>query len=121
MDPMEILNFFETLEHFDFDLPDADGVTPLFKAISTKRLDLVKFFVEKGAGLKRRSYKNSWGVVYIAATLGTVEILEYLVGLGCDVNAETALKRTALTKVCWMGKQDTLAALLKHPKVNLNH
>ena len=33
MEPMEILNFFETLDHFDFDLPDADGISPLFKAI----------------------------------------------------------------------------------------
>ena len=57
----------------------------------------------------------------MAATLGNIETLEYLVGLGCDVNAETNLKRTALTKVCWMGKADTLAVLLKHPKVNLNH
>ena len=41
MEPLEILKFFETLDHFDFDLPDADGETPLFTAIAKKRLDLV--------------------------------------------------------------------------------
>ena len=53
-----MLQFFETLDHFDFDLPDADGETPLFYAIGKKRLDLVKFFVAKGADLKHTSIKN---------------------------------------------------------------
>ena len=83
---MEILQFFETLDHFDFDLPDSDGESPLFYAIARKRMDLVKFFIDKGADLSRASLKNNWNLVYIAATLGTVEILDYLLSLGCDVN-----------------------------------
>ena len=86
MAPIELLQFLETLDYVDFDLPDADGETPLFYAVGKKRLDLVKFFVAKGADLKRTSTKNKWSPVYIAATLGTVEILEYLLSLGCDVN-----------------------------------
>ncbi len=82
----EMLTFFETLPHFDFDLPDNDGESPLFIAICKKNLEMVKFFVKKGADLNRRSISNLWSVVYIAATLGNTETLEYLISLGCEVN-----------------------------------
>ena len=121
MEPLEMLRFFETLDHFDFDLPDAGGESPLFYAISRKKLPLVKYFIGKGANLKRTSTKNRWSPVYMAATLGTVEILEYLLSLGCDVNQQTAIKRTALTKACWMGREDSVAALLTHPAIDLEH
>jgi ankyrin repeat protein len=81
-----MLRFFETLPHFDFDLSDSDGESPLFYAIVKKNLEMVKFFVAKGADLNRRSATNKWSVVYIAATLGNTETLEYLISLGCDVN-----------------------------------
>ena len=54
----EMLEFFETLPHFDFDLVDEDGESPLFYAIIKRNFGMVKFFVEKGADLKRRSYAN---------------------------------------------------------------
>jgi ankyrin repeat protein len=57
----------------------------------------------------------------VAATLGSLETLEYLISLGCDVNMETAIRRTALTKACWMGRADSVRVLLKHPNVNLEH
>ena len=75
MEPMEILKFFETLDNFDFDLPDSEGESALFTAIYKKRLDLVKFLVSKGADVHRRSYKVKYDVVYVAACLGDVETL----------------------------------------------
>ena len=30
------------------------------------------------------------------------------------------MQRTALTKACWMGRSDSVAVLLKHPKIDLN-
>ena len=74
-DPMEILKFFETLDNFDFDIPDSEGESALFTAIYKKRLDLVKFLVSKGADVHRRSYKVKYDVVYVAACLGDVETL----------------------------------------------
>ena len=55
---MEMLRFFENLPHFDFDLPNADGETPLFEALWRGKLDIVKFLVNKGARLNHESYKN---------------------------------------------------------------
>lgn len=48
---MEMLQFFETLPNFDFDMPDVDGETPLFKAVARNKMDIVKFLVNKGARL----------------------------------------------------------------------
>lgn len=115
------MHFFEKLDHFDFDLEDADGETPLFYATSRKMFDMVHFLVKKGARLHHTSIKNKWSPVYIAATLGTVQILNYFLELGCDPNQQTNMKRTALTKTCWMGRIDTLTVLLKHPKIMINH
>lgn len=116
-----MLDFFETLPHFDFDLPNNDGESPLFYAIIKKNFAMVRFFVEKGADLKRRSIANKWSVVYIAATLGTTQTLEYLISLGCDVNAQTSMKRNALTKACWVNRHDSVRILLRHPNIDIEH
>jgi len=65
---------------------DADGETPLFYSISHKNFEMTKFFISKGAKTDHRSKKRGWHPIYVAATLGTIECLEYLVDLGCDVN-----------------------------------
>ena len=80
---------------------------------------MTKFFVSKGANLSKLSTKRGWSPLYVAATLSTIESLEYLVSLGCDVNLPTFIKRTALTKTCWMGREDSVKVLLKHPGINL--
>ena len=118
---MELLEFLDTFPHFDFDIPDADGETPIFYAISSKRFDMVKFLVAHGVSLSHKSIKNEWTPVYVAATLGNEEILKYLIELGCDINVQTGIKRTALTKACWMGKTETVKVLLSHPKIDIEH
>ena len=80
---------------------------------------MTKFFVSKGAKTDHKSKKGGWHPIYVAATLGTIECLEFLVELGCDVNQRTNMKRTALTKTCWLGREDSVKVLLKHPKIDL--
>lgn len=118
---MELLKFFETLDHFDFDLEDVDGETPLFKAIAKSQFEIVKFLVEKGARLTHTSTKNRWSPIYIAACLGSLETLEYLLSFGLDPNQPTGLKRTALTKACWLGRVDSVKVLLSHPQIKIDH
>ena len=118
----EMLRFFETLENFDFDQGDVQGETPLIKAIVGKDLDIVKFLVSKGARLSfsNQAVKPSWNPVYVAACLGTQETLEYLLGLGLDPNEETSMQRTALTKACWMGREENVRVLLAHPDIKID-
>jgi len=80
---------------------------------------MTKFFVSKGANLSHKSSKRGWSPLYVAATLISIESLEYLVSLGCDVNLPTFIGSTALTKTCWMGREDSVKVLLQHPKIDL--
>lgn len=114
-----LMEFLSTLPDISFDLGDADGETPLLYSISHKNFAMTKFLVSKDVQLDVRSRKRGWNPIYVAATLGTIECLEYLVQLGCEVNQPTYIRRTALTKACWMGREDSVKVLLKHPKINL--
>ena len=79
------MHFLETLDNFDFDLPDADNETPLFKAIRSKH-DMVVYLVEKGANLTRTTLGTNWSPVYIAASIGSLETLKYFLSFGLDPN-----------------------------------
>jgi ankyrin repeat protein len=104
----------------NFDIEDSDGETPLIYSISSKHtFEMTKFLISKGADKNHKSRKRGWNPVYVAATLGTVECLEYLVSIGCDVNQPTCMDRTALTKAVWMARVDSLKVLLKHPQIDL--
>jgi len=80
---------------------------------------MTKFLVDKGARIDHQCDKTGWHPMYIAATQGTLECLEFFINLGVDVNKETYMKRTALTKSAWIGRVDAVKILLKHPKINL--
>lgn len=114
-----LLHFLAQFPEIDFDIGDADGETPLLYSISSKNFEMTKWLISKGAKIDHKSRKRGWNPIYVAATLGTIECLEYLVQLGCEVNATTFIRRTALTKACWMGREDSVKVLLKHPKINL--
>lgn len=114
-----LLEFLERFPETNFDQGDVDGETPLFYSISRKNIEMMKFLVTKGAKTDHRSRKRGWNPIYVAATLGTIEQLEFLVDLGCDPNQQTYIRRTALTKSCWMGREDSVKVLLKHPKIDL--
>ena len=83
---MELLKFLETLDNIDFDIGDADGETPLIYCIAKQRDEITKYLITKGVNLAHKTTKNHWTPVYVAATLGSIEILEHLISLGCDVN-----------------------------------
>jgi ankyrin repeat protein len=118
---MDMLYFLETLENVDFDMGDWDGETPLLYCICKRFDEKAKYFINKGANREACTIKNNWNPVYCAATLGTLEILELLIKLGSDVNIQTNLFRTALTKACWLGRTDSVRILLKHPNINIEH
>lgn len=113
--------FLDTIPGLNFDLNDADGETPIFYSLSGKKIEMTRFLVSKGVDLAHKSFGSGWTPIYVAATLGTIEALEYLVSLGCNVNDPTKIMRTPLTKTAWMGRADSVKVLLKHPLINLEH
>jgi ankyrin repeat protein len=55
----------------------------LFKASADGDLDLVKFFIDRGANIH---YANDYALVY-ASSNGHLEVVKYLIGKGADIHA----------------------------------
>jgi len=58
--------------------------------------------------------------LYYAASRGALEVTRYLISLGADVNAKTAMGRTALLKAVWNGAVELVQVLLEHPNAKLD-
>lgn len=42
---MDLIHFLDSLGGYNFDMDDADGETPLFYALSSKNIEMTKFFI----------------------------------------------------------------------------
>ncbi|KAJ2997680.1 hypothetical protein HDV02_005244 [Globomyces sp. JEL0801] len=85
------------------------GNPPLTVAVLTKRLDVVKLLVEAGADIDAKNHEN-YTAVHVAAIKGFVDIIQYLVSEGCELqttnvhgqgplyNAKTVTIRTYLAE-----------------------
>lgn len=81
---------------------------------------MVKFLVEKcGANMEHRELQLR-SPLYYSASKGNMEITKYFVDLGGDVNAKTAMGRTALLKATWNGEKELVKVLLDHPSIDVN-
>ena len=70
-----------------------------------KNLAMVMFLHESGANIEHREMLLRTPL-YFAASVGSKDVLRYLIGKGCDVNVPSNLGRTALGKACWNGEVD---------------
>ena len=74
---------------------DAEGITPLFKAIEHGHLALVEELVRAGASTTHQSRSNTFPLL-IAARFGRDEIARYLLSNGADPNQRNEMGDTAL-------------------------
>lgn len=51
-------------------------------------------------------------MVYLAAFEGNLPVVKYLHGMGCDINKQSSLGRTALSKACYLGQVSVVEYLL---------
>lgn len=92
------------------DVPEADGISPLHRAVQTGSLELVKRLLERGADVDLRERRwhgtpMSWAVV-----LGQPEVADFLAPLSHDVRpfvAQGRLERleAALTEQPWRANE----------------
>ena len=84
-------------------MDDNDKNSPLFYAIDLKDLELVQFLVEKcGADINHREIQSRTPLYY-ACSVNSIEIARYLMDAGAEINAQTRILRTTLSKCCWNG------------------
>lgn len=74
------------LSEMDEFVVDENGCSPLFYAVRENRLSSLKLLVNAGYNVVNDVSKDGTSLIIEAATLGYLEIVEYLIQLKCDVN-----------------------------------
>ena len=97
---MDRINFY--IKQDGLETIDHSGATPLFSAIATGDIKLVKLFVDQGANVNHIS-DYRWTPYMLATDIGNMSILKYLFGSGeirnidyTNSNGETAYMRAAM-------------------------
>ena len=94
---------------------DSDGKYPVHKACSSGKaaLEKVQLFVELSSqNIDRRDELSKQTPLHRAAVKGNVDVVEYLLKCGADINARDKRGETALHKAAFTNRADVLATLL---------
>lgn len=114
-----MLKFLKEQKYNDFEYADGDGETALFEALYQKDLQMARFLVEEcGVDIEHREVQDR-SPLYYACSVGQLESARYLISRGANVNALTAMGRTALTKAAWNGEHEMVKVLLEDPNVDM--
>ena len=97
----------------------ADDRADLSLAIRQRNLAAVRAIVDKNPALVKSADDSGFTPLHIAATAGRVDIIEYLLGRGADLEARTAGGQTPLFQTVPLASQQAFAYLLKKG-ANLN-
>ena len=84
----------------------------LILAIILKNLEVVKFLVEKGAGVDAKNEDSDTALI-IASKFGKLEVLEYLVENDANVNTKDHCNCTALMVASQYGKLEDVKFLVE--------
>lgn len=84
---------------------------PLLSAVRHNRLDVVKLLLDWGANIQF-SYQDRQTALHLAATKGSLKILEFLIEKGADLTVPDAAGRQPLYCAVANGKTNTAEALL---------
>lgn len=98
----------------DVDVTNDEEETPLFVAAYANQADMVKLLVDAGADLERPSGTNGQRPLHIAAELGSVACLTFLLSRGAQVDAVDASGETALYKATEADRLGSVIVLLRN-------
>ena len=97
----------------DFEALDYEQLTPIFYAISSENLELIKHLLSKGVDLEHKDSQDRTPF-YWACCQCTCQIVDFLHEQGCNVNALSKLNRSPLTKAAYLGRTDIVKLLLSY-------
>lgn len=87
------------------------GQTPLYSAAQGGSLNVVEFFLDKGADIDARDEDN-WTPLMIASMNGHLEVVRFLVQKGADINAKDDQGWLPLFEAARLGHMDVAEFLL---------
>ena len=94
-------------------------MSPIFYAIQSGSLEVVKYLVEEvkvnieNLDIQKRT------PFYWACTQGDLCLIDYLYKAGCNINQKSELGRTALSKSCYLGRKDIVLYLLSCKNIDM--
>lgn len=82
---LEVLKYLIETFKVDYEVKDKEGNSPFFTAIQHGHFAIVKFFVQE-LGMSPFCVKDGEiGALHVAANTDNVQLLEYFIGKGCDI------------------------------------
>ena len=102
---------------YDLNGSPVDG-NPLFKAIESGSLDVVKLLINAGADVE--TVINDESALAHACKLGHLDIVQYLMTQGADPRAENSEGETSLFAAIRSGNQQVIAEILSVPEIDIN-
>ncbi|GBL82486.1 hypothetical protein AVEN_252607-1 [Araneus ventricosus] len=117
MDLMKIKLLLEG--NADVNIKDENEVTPLCRAMRSKRADLIKLFSESATELK--NIKDRYGItsLYYAVDYGLYDVIRLFLAMGADINTINEYNRTPLLYAIELGNSSLVKLFLENG-ANLN-
>jgi len=95
-------------------IPDANGVTPIFRAVKQNEEDIIKLFVSSGADINCNCNTEARTPLIEAIINGNEKIVELLISNNADLNIADKQGRTPLHWAAHKGNENLVQILLDH-------
>ncbi|KAL4494067.1 hypothetical protein ABPG72_016023 [Tetrahymena utriculariae] len=103
----------------DWESLDNEEQTPIFYAVTSGNLEVVKFLIEEKKVNHQHKEFQDRTPFYLACFLGNMPIIEYLYEKGVNINEPSKLKRCALSKACYLGHVEVVKFLVSKPETDI--
>jgi len=117
---LELLKFLKDRYNCNLEARDCEEMTPLFYALESRNLEVIKYLTEKGANLEHNDFVRQTPFYYACYT-SSVEAVRYLYEKGCNIDSLYNSKRSPLNKAADMGRKDIVEFLVTScPEIKIN-
>jgi ankyrin repeat protein len=93
---------------------DKEGFPLILRAVATRDEQIVRACIEAGADVNAQADVGGTTALIEACALGALEIVEYLIENGADVNQADNSRKTPLMHACVRGDARVVEMLIKH-------
>lgn len=93
-------------------VPNHRGFSPLLTSIRRQNVPFVQVLISKGANVNQTSQPSGLFPLYRAAQCNNLDLVDYLLNNGAEVNAKISSGRTALHAACFWGNDKIISSLI---------
>jgi len=118
---LELFKLLHNEYNCNLEALDCEEMTPLFYALASGNLDLIRFLIERGVNLEHQNIFRETPFYWACYMSPSVEIILYLYKQGCSsIDSLYTSKRSPLNKAADMGRKDVVEFLVGCPEIKIN-